>query len=105
MKLLIRLGRAIRDFVFPPTWESISEEQRMQLRSLSRKQRKQLAREISKGEVLDNSALQGSDGHFPMVDTASAQGVDAGGAMGNLLGDWRREQIREAMREGERNDR
>ncbi|MEY2815607.1 MAG: hypothetical protein RJA78_183 [Actinomycetota bacterium] len=105
MKLLRRLGKAIRDFVSPPTWESITEEQRVQLLSLSRRQRKQLAREVAKSEVLDNNALQLSDGHFPSVDTIGTEGTDAGGAMGNLLGDWRRDQIREAMRQGERNDR
>ena len=101
----IRVLTSLRNFVSPPTWESLTDEQRQQLLSLSRSQRRKLARAMAQGTVIDNRALQMSGGHADALDTSGAEGADSGGAMGNILGDWRREQIKEAMREGERHDR
>ena len=106
MKLLSKLGKAIRQFISPPTWESLTDEQRQQLFSLSRRKRRQLARAMAAGTVVDNKALRVSGGHSGgLGNSAAGEGLDVGGAMGNILGDLRREQIREAMREGERNER
>lgn len=105
LKLLSRLAKAFRNFVTPPTWESLTDEQRQQLLSLSRSQRRKLAKAMAQGTVIDNRALQMGGGHADALDTSGAEGADSGGAMGNILGDWRREQIKEAMREGERHDR
>ena len=106
MKLFRKLGRAIRNFISPPTWESLTDEQRQQLFSLSRRKRRQLARAIAADKVVDNKSLRISGSYSGgLGNSAAGEALDVGGAMGNILGDWRREQIKEAMREGERHDR
>ena len=104
-KIISKLVKAIRELISPPTWESLTEEQREHLLSLSRRKRKQLARAMVENTVVDSRSLRIGGGHSSGVDTGGAEGADAGGAMGNVLGDMRREMIREAMREGERNGR
>jgi hypothetical protein len=105
LKLIKKLGTAIRNLISPPTWESLTDEQRQQLLSMSRRKRKQLARAMAEDTVIDSRLLQINGGHASALDTGGAEGADAGGALGNILGDWRREQMREARRQGERNDR
>ena len=106
MKLFRKLGRAIRNLLSPPTWESLTDEQRQQLLSLSRSQRRKLARAMAADKVVDNKSLRISGSYSGgLENSAAGEALDAGGTMGNILGDWRREQIKEAMREGERHDR
>jgi len=106
LKAIKKLGRAIKNFISPPTWETLTDEQRQQLFSLSRRKRRQLARAMANDTIIDNKSLRVSGGHSGGLGTsAGGEALDAGGAMGNILGDWRREQIKEAMRQGERNDR
>lgn len=60
---------------------------------------------MAQDTVIDNRALKIFGGYADGLDTSGAEGADSGGAMGNILADWRREQIKEAVREGERHDR
>lgn len=105
MKLFKKLGRAIKNFISPPTWQSLTEEQRQQLLSLSPRKRRQLARAMANDQVIDSKSIRVNMGGGDGLDTSGADGADAGAAMGSILGNWRREQIKEAMRQGERNDR
>lgn len=105
MKLFKKLGRAIKDFISPPTWETLTDEQRQQLLSLSPRKRRQLARAMANDQVIDCKSIRVNMGGGDGLDTSGAEGADAGAAMGSILGNWRREQIKEAMRQGERNDR
>ena len=105
MKLFSKLGKVIRNFVSPPTWESLTDEQRQQLLSLSRSQRRKLARAMAQDTVIDSKSIRMNMGHSDAVDISGAEAADAGAALASTLGNWRREEIKEAMREGGRNDR
>jgi hypothetical protein len=104
-KLLAKIKEAIHNFIYPTTWDSLTNDQREDLLSLDSEQRNRLAEAVAQDQLSDFKVGAGSGGHSSGLDTAGAEGADAGGAMGNILGDMRREMIREARRQGERNGR
>mgnify|MGYP000093970054 CR=1 FL=1 len=105
IRLLSLILKAIRRLVNPPTWESISDQERLSLLSLNVEKRKQLGKAMRENSSVHYRISDSRGGHASALDTGGAEGADAGGALGNILGDWRREQMREARRQGERNDR
>ena len=104
-KLIAKIKKAIHNFIYPTTWDSLTNDKREALLSLDAEKRKRLSVAKAQDELLEFKVGQGSGGHSSGLDTAGAEGADAGGAMGNVLGDMRRNMIREARRQGERNGR
>jgi hypothetical protein len=105
IRVLSLIRKAIRRLVNPPTWESISDQERLSLLSLNVEKRKQLGKAMRENSSVHYRISDSRGGHASALDTGGTEGADAGGALGNVLGDMRREMIREAMREGERNGR
>ncbi|NDC19024.1 MAG: hypothetical protein EBZ87_01985 [Microbacteriaceae bacterium] len=71
MKLFKKLGRAIKDFISPPTWETLTDEQRQQLLSLSPRKRRQLARAMANDQVIDCKSIRVNMGGGDGLDTSA----------------------------------
>lgn len=105
IRIFSLIGQTIRRWVNPPTWESISDEERLSLLSLDVEKRKFLGKAMREKNSVYYKISDSRGGHASALDTGGSEGADAGGALGNVLGDMRREMIKDAMREGERNGR
>jgi hypothetical protein len=105
LKFFRNLGKAIHRLFVPPTWSSISEDERESLLSLDETERKKLTEAVVNDELVSFDKSGAGSGHASGTDTGGAEGSDAGGAFGNMLGDMRREIIRDSLRQGEREGR
>ncbi len=102
-KLIAKIQMAFHNFIHPPTWASITDEERRDLLSLSVKQRRGLAKAVAASQVLDMSIRSsgGPDGGGVDGPGSGADPGDVGIVLGNVLADIRRELIREAVRKDE----
>lgn len=102
-KLIAKIQMAFHNLIYPPTWASITEQERRDLLSLSIKQRRKLAKAVAASQVLD-VGIRSSGGPNGGGTDGAGSGADPGDVgivLGHVLADIRRELIREAVRKDE----
>ena len=101
---LKKIAYFLKHLIDPPTWQTLSNEEREQLLSMSARQRRKLAWSMANTRVVlgKQGALYGEVGSGN-TSNATGNSDDGGIALGNILADMRREAIRAAITEGKRN--
>jgi len=101
---LKKIAYFLKHLIDPPTWQTLSNEEREQLLSMSARQRRKLAWNLANTRVvIGKRGLLYGEGGSGTTRSVAGESDDGGVALGNILSDMRREAIRAAMTEGKRN--